>query len=98
MLELDKGGPHAGLAAAEGATILKTAKEPRETAEARFDRIQRIVTNEADAERIAVRKKTARLKALRMERDAASQEAEIKEASLSSGKKPRRKRPVRQPS
>ena len=75
--------------------MLKTAKEPRETAEARFERIQKIVTNEADAERTAIRKKTARLKALRMERDAAAQEAKTAEASLPSdgqdatGKRPR---------
>jgi hypothetical protein len=75
--------------------MLKTAKEPRETAEARFERIQKTVANEADAERTAMRKKTARLKALRMERDAALQEAKITEASLpsegqgASGKPPR---------
>ena len=75
--------------------MLKAAKEPRETAEARFERIQKIVTNEADAERTAIRKKTARLKALRMELDAALQEAKIAEAPLPSdgqdatGKRPR---------
>jgi hypothetical protein len=75
--------------------MLKTAKEPRETAEARFERIQKTVANEADAERTAMRKKTARLKALRMERDAALQDGKITEASLpsdgqgDSGKRPR---------
>lgn len=78
--------------------MLKAGKEPRETAEARFDRIQRTVANEADAERSAIRKKIARLKALRMERDAASQEPKITEASPPSGKKSRRKRGPRQPS
>jgi hypothetical protein len=64
--------------------MLKAAKEPRETAEARFERIQKTVANETDAERTALRKKTARLKALRMERDAALQEAKITEAPLPS--------------
>jgi hypothetical protein len=77
--------------------MLKASKEPRETAEARFDRIQRTVANEADAERTAVRKKIAHLKALRMERDAASQEAKITEASPASGKNSRGKRGLRQP-
>jgi hypothetical protein len=72
-------------------TMLKAAKEPRETAEARFERIQKIVTNEADAERTAIRKKTARLKALRMERDAALQEAKVTEAPVPSRKERRGK-------
>lgn len=57
--------------------MLKPAKETRETAEARFDRIQKTVTNETTTERLAVRKKTALLKALRLEKEAAEREAEV---------------------
>lgn len=68
----------------------KPAKETRETAEARFDRIQRTVTNETDAERLALRKKTALLKALRLEKEAAEREAEAAKPR-SPGKASRRK-------
>ena len=47
------------------------AKEPRETAEARFERIQKTATEETEAELTAVRKKTARLKALRLQKESA---------------------------
>lgn len=66
--------------------MLKPAKETRETAEARFDRIQKTVTNETNTERLAVRKKTALLKALRLEKEAAEREAEVSAKPRASGK------------
>ena len=49
-------------------------KEARESADARFDRIQKVVTNQTESERLAMRTKTAALKALRLETKAAEKE------------------------
>jgi hypothetical protein len=64
------------------------AKEPRETAEERFERVRRTVAKETDDELAAVRKKTARLKALREEKEAAAR-AETAKAPPPSRKRPR---------
>jgi hypothetical protein len=80
----------------EGEEMSRTGKEPRETAEARFERIQKIATAESAAELTAVRGKTARLKALRMEKEAAEREAATPTTGRS-GKRSRGKSSLREP-
>jgi hypothetical protein len=73
--------------ALEGEQMPKSTREPRETAEARFDRIQKTVTNLTETDRTAVRGKIAQLKALRT----AKEEAEREASQATSGSPSRRK-------
>ena len=61
-------------------------KEPRESADAVYRRIQKAATAQTDNELAAIRKKTARLKAMRLEKEAAERPA------TSPPKKPRHAR------
>jgi hypothetical protein len=72
----------------EESPIMPKAKEPRETAEEKFERVRRTVAKETDDELAKVRKKTARLKALREEK-AAADRAEAAKAPAPSRKRPR---------
>jgi hypothetical protein len=47
------------------------SREPRESAEAAYRRIQKAATEHTKDELAAIRKKTARLKAIRLEKEAA---------------------------
>jgi hypothetical protein len=63
------------------------AKEPRESAEAQYNRIKTSAMKEVDAQREEARKKTARLRELRLIADAARQETEaVKKPSRSRSK------------
>jgi hypothetical protein len=64
-----------------------SAREARETAEARFDRIQKTAMNLTEADRTAVRVKVARLKALRE-----AKEDDEREADKAAGGGPSRKK------
>jgi outer membrane protein TolC len=63
------------------------AKEQRETAEERFERVRKVVAKEAEDDLAAVRKKTARLKALREEKEAAERQVEPEKPARPSRRK-----------
>jgi hypothetical protein len=54
---------------------MASSKKPRESADAAYRRIQKAATEQSDNELAAVRKKTARLKTMRLEKQAAEQPA-----------------------
>jgi hypothetical protein len=69
------------------ATTRKGEETTRETAEARFDRVRNVATEETQKELTAARNKTARLKALRQAKEAAQMEQESKKPARAPRKK-----------